>query len=119
MIDKMQVSFLLSFSNSTSNVQFGEYDASAIKVGEETEGYGMHWYELTGTQHWQIEITDLILNGESFFSGITSRAILDTGTSFITVPTSDFHQIINHFSSRHPTTFGCQPDQTVCFFVGN
>lgn len=56
MIDKMQVSFLLSFSNSTSSVQFGEYDETAIKVGAEADGYGMHWYELTGTQHWQIEI---------------------------------------------------------------
>lgn len=99
-------------------MQFGDYDTSAIKAGAEIDGYGMHWYELTGTLHWQIEISDLILNGESYFSGATSRAILDTGTSFITVPTSEFNKIVNHFQSRHPTTFGCEADQSICYFVG-
>ena len=86
--------------------------------GPEDEGFGMHWYELTGTRHWQIEIQDVLVNDESVFSGSTYRAILDTGTSFITVPVSDFQSIIKVFSQRHSRTFGCEQGNSICYLVG-
>jgi hypothetical protein len=35
---------------------FGGYDEDMIKVGNEKEGYGIHWYKLVGTNWWQIEV---------------------------------------------------------------
>jgi hypothetical protein len=106
LIDEMQVSFFLSLQRQ-SHITFGSYEKNLLKEGLETEGYGMHWYELTGTQHWQVEIQDLIVEGDSVFSHDTSKAILDSGTSFITVPSSDFKKIQRAYQSRFSTIFTC------------
>lgn len=52
------------------------------------------------------------------YSGKTSKAILDSGTSFISVPGADFNRIIKLLSKRHSTDFGCQNNDTLCFFLG-
>lgn len=120
LIDAMQVSFFLSLQRQ-SQITFGSYDQSRLKEGAEVDGYGMHWYDLTGTQHWQVEIQDLMVEGESVFSHETTKAILDSGTSFITVPSSDFKKIQRAYQSRFSVIFNCQTTggAPFCFFVEN
>lgn len=83
------ISFFVSHQY-TSFFTFGDYDESMIKEGDSTDGFGMHWYPLTGTRYWQVEIQDLIVESDSVYSGDSSKAILDSGTSLITVPVEDF-----------------------------
>jgi hypothetical protein len=61
-----------------------------LKDCSESEGCGVHWYSLTGKNWWQIEIQDMLYDSDSFFSTSTNRAIVDSGTSMITVPTAVF-----------------------------
>lgn len=63
-----------------------------LKDCSESDGCGVHWYALTGKNWWQIEIQDLKFESTSFFSSTTTKAIVDSGTSMITVPTADFNK---------------------------
>lgn len=71
---------------------FGGYDQEMLKDCSDEDGCGVHWYPLTGKNWWQIEIQDMMYDKNSFFSGATERAIVDSGTSMITVPVSVFKQ---------------------------
>lgn len=61
-----------------------------VKAGSEDQGYGVHWYDLTGTHYWQVKIQDFIVGQESVYSDKTNKAIVDSGTSFMSVPKADF-----------------------------
>ena len=62
------------------------------------EGAKMFWIPViensseTEQSHWLVELESFQLGATSFPS-VSRRAIIDTGTSFIRVPNSDFDQI--------------------------
>lgn len=51
LIDNMIISFYLSHGDQ-SNFTFGFYNEDLIKDGSADQGYGIHWYELTGKNWW-------------------------------------------------------------------
>lgn len=50
------VGFFVSKDDYTSTMTFGGYDETMLKQGSEADGYGIHWYPLTNTIWWQVEI---------------------------------------------------------------
>lgn len=78
---------------------FGDYDSSIIKGGSEDDGYGVHWYGLSGTTWWQIDLKNARLGSSSFMSASSTPGILDTGTSLIAVPSADFTDLSSQWKS--------------------
>lgn len=48
---------------------------------------------LTSNYHWQVRISNVIVNGVSITLTNTKDAILDTGTSLTYVPVDEYNQI--------------------------
>jgi hypothetical protein len=51
-IDTRQIGFYISKGFSDSVMTFGGYDDSMIAPGKESDGWGIHWFDLTGTNWW-------------------------------------------------------------------
>jgi hypothetical protein len=68
--------------------------------------------------YWQIEIQDVIVENKSVFSKVAKTAILDSGTSLITMPNEEYEKIIDIYHSKFRTSdsFGCQKDPELCYF---
>jgi Eukaryotic aspartyl protease len=111
----MQISFFLSHSQDSSHFIFGGYDESLIKAGEEIQ-----WYDLTGKNWWQVEIQDIIVENESIYSDKTSKAIIDSGTSLITVPYEDFQKLNKLYNSQFLVNYDyvCFEEYHICVFAG-
>ena len=50
----------------------------------------IHWYPIVGEDYWMVDVKYMAYGKSSFGSIFGSRAILDTGTSFITLEPSAF-----------------------------
>ena len=81
---------------------------------------GVHWLELTGKNWWQVEIQDVIAQDQSIFSGETNKAIIDSGTSLITVPYKDFVALASSYTSKfvENVEYICYLDYKICLFLG-
>lgn len=49
----------------------------------------MYWYDLTNTAYWSLDLKGGKYGGSQFMTG-HPKAIIDTGTSLIHMPLSDF-----------------------------
>lgn len=117
-IEKKMIALFVGLMNQTSVMSFGGYDKSYIKNGSEAEGFGVHWYPLIGKNWWQIDIQDVGFEGTSIFSGDASSCIVDSGTSMITVPVSDFNRFKAIIDAKWPDEeIYCQ-DGVMCFYYG-
>lgn len=54
------------------------------------------WNDLINTNYWSLELVQAKIGNETLKIR-TSSAIVDTGTSFLLVPTEDFDQITGYF----------------------
>lgn len=72
-----------------------------IESGPKNDGYGIHWYDLEGTNYWEIKINDIKFEGSSAMSGWSARAILDSGTSLIAMPSNAFSRTISILRDVH------------------
>ena len=97
-ISKKMISLYLSLTSPT--IMFGGYDSSMIKSGGGFEGKGIYWYELKGTTYWEIKIKGFSYGSNSLYSGTSNTAILDSGTSFIIVPTSEFTSFSSYIEAQ-------------------
>lgn len=52
LIDQRMLGFFIGDKAYQSTVMFGGYDSSYVKSGDDKLGYGIHWYDLTGTNWW-------------------------------------------------------------------
>ena len=79
MIDNMMISFYLSNNDKGSKFTFGGYLENLIKPNQ-----SIVWNSIISEDNdkkfWQVEITDLIFQGNSIFSGKSSYAIIDSAT---------------------------------------
>jgi hypothetical protein len=81
------------------------------------KGYGLHYYSLTGTNWWQIEIRDIKYGDRSVKETSIQSAIMDSGTSLIIVPYVDFNTLVNELQKSVPTEIYCSNE--LCFVEGN
>nr|AAI53793.1 Cathepsin E2 [Xenopus laevis] len=65
---------------------FGGFDASRFS-GQ------LNWVPVTNQGYWQIQLDNIQINGEVVFCSGGCQAIVDTGTSMITGPSSDIVQL--------------------------
>ena len=64
-------------------------------------------------------LNDIQLSGESIHKGTQNQAILDSGTSLITIPTLEFTEFMKIYSKRYFSYgFRCQLEPKLCFFMG-
>ena len=94
---------------------FGGYDSSYIKDGDTNSGYGIHWYSLTGKNWWEIQIQDVLYEGNTAFSGSAKNCIIDSGTSLIAIPTTEWTNIINAMLKKTSYMI-CDTTNLICGF---
>lgn len=112
------ISFFFSRDHQSS-FTFGDYNQSMVKNGSAEDGYGVHWFDLTSKNYWQVKIQDIIVESKSVYGKNIDKVILDSGTSLITVPNSDFESIMKIYSKNYPSTFQCQKTPAICYFIGS
>lgn len=115
-IEQKIVSFFFSRAKQ-SEFTFGGYKQYLIKEGPQEDGFGIHWYNLIGTRYWEVEIRDLKVESQSIFSSETKIAILDSGTSMMSMPFTDFNKFKKIYQAAYPGEFTCLDKQNLCFFM--
>jgi hypothetical protein len=85
-----------------SSVTFGGYD-----LKKHAPNSTLSWNDLVSTDYWTVRLSQVKLGNESIPLS-TTRAILDTGTSYTVVPTADFNAMIAHWKK----TMQCSNDLT-------
>lgn len=90
-IDKKVFSFSITKTLEGSSVTFGGFDMSLASKDSK-----LTWNELINTNYWSLELIKAKI-GDKDLEIETSTAIVDTGTSFLLVPTDDFVKITKHF----------------------
>ncbi|CDW83707.1 eukaryotic aspartyl protease family protein [Stylonychia lemnae] len=118
-IDKKQVGLYIASDVDGSVMSFGGYDKEMLKSCSDNDGCGVHWYDLTGKNWWQIEIQDIVFDESSILGSSTSKAIVDSGTSMITVP----RDVFSKFKSTLDTSYSsedisCDDQDMMCFYQG-
>ena len=68
--------------------------------------------------YWQVEIQDVLVENKSVFTKRAKLAILDSGTSLITLPSQEYEKIVDIYHTKFKTTdsFGCQTEPMLCYF---
>ncbi|XP_030640694.1 pepsin A-like [Chanos chanos] len=107
--------YLSSNDQSGSFILFGEVDSSYYSGS-------LTWIPLSSETYWQITMNSVIIDGNTVGCAGGCQAILDTGTSLIVAPSTDFNNIVswigatvdeygdvivncNNISSMPPVTF--------------
>ena len=91
MIDTRVIGFFIGSVEQQSKVQLGGFDTYyLIEDPAKPDLYGIHWYPLIGYSWWQIEMKGFSYGGTNFRNDKSTSCILDTGTSLIAIPPSDF-----------------------------
>jgi len=91
-IDKKMFSFYVSKGQSNSRVIFGGYDMKYAKPNSTVT-----WNDLINDHYWSVSLVRVRL-GEKEVPISTSTAIVDTGTSYLLVPSTDFAYLTQEFS---------------------
>lgn len=89
-IDRAMFSF--SFSDNDNKLIMGSYNMKYA-----AEGALMTWHPVVDTTYWTITIEQVEL-GEFAFEMKSTRAIVDSGSSYIHVPYVDFKSFEEHIS---------------------
>ena len=98
---------------------FGGYDNTLIKEGDSGNGYGIHWYPLTGKTWWQIQIQDVLYGGTSVFSNTAKNCIIDSGTSLIALPSSEWTKIMQTIINKYSYDMACDTSAGICGFLSS
>ncbi|CDW83186.1 pepsinogen a [Stylonychia lemnae] len=70
-----------------------------------TNDYGpLKWLKLTSTYHWQVALTNVIINGVSIPLSKSKDAILDSGTSLTYIPTVEYKTIFSFITNGKSCT---------------
>lgn len=117
-ISDMVVSIFMTRSLlARSYVQMGGYSPEKIR-NDSVVGDGLHWYETTSKKHWQIRITDLIVDGKSIFTDTTEKAVIKTGSPYIEIPYRDFTNLIEKLQSMSIEGLDCSTEPPVIKIAG-
>ena len=82
--------FSLFMKNDTFDLLFDGYDKKYIAAGKDSEGYGIHWFDVHNQKDiWSLELQDARYGYMSFLKGTAKRALLATGERFIHIPQED------------------------------
>lgn len=65
-IENKMAAFFIAGQNYQSRVEIGGLDDFYLAKGDESSGYGMHWYQLTGTSWWKIKLLDAMYGRKSY-----------------------------------------------------
>jgi hypothetical protein len=81
-------------------LRFGGYNQDAINPK-----YSVVWNSLISTDHskfnnWQVEIRDLVFQGDSVFSNTYSVALLNITTTFTVIPLKEMVSIANFLTEK-------------------
>ncbi|XP_075054261.1 cathepsin E [Mixophyes fleayi] len=81
-----------STSSEGGELVFGGYDTSRFS-GQ------LNWVPVTVQGYWQIEVDNIQVDGEVVFCSEGCQAIVDTGTSMLTGPSSDIQLLQNYIGA--------------------
>jgi hypothetical protein len=103
LIEKKLISFFLSHKHQ-SEFMFGGYQEELLNTdinNHSTEELGIKWLPLTSRNYWQVRLEDIQIGEKSIYSKTYDHAILDSGTSLITIPTVEFNAFILAFANNY------------------
>ena len=86
------------------SIQVGDlFEPSKITIGGyDTEKYAKEnitWHELSNKQYWTIDMESVHI-GEQEIELSTNKVIVDSGTSYLLMPTDDFRNFAQYFLDR-------------------
>ena len=101
-IDEAVVTFLLTEEPEASSITFGGIPEGLVDGDTRT-------FDIVLDDWWTVDITGISYNGSSIKQSSVDKAIFDTGTSLIALPTDDFTTFANEM-----TAIGIPCDATAC-----
>lgn len=87
--------FSFYLSKTTCNFILGGYDLTYAADGEDSEIY---WQDLSSSTYWGVNLQSVSLGSQYPVDIKVSQAIVDTGTSYLLIPTSDFNSFMAYFT---------------------
>ncbi|CDW71184.1 eukaryotic aspartyl protease family protein [Stylonychia lemnae] len=92
-------SFYVSKGQSSSRVTFGGYNMDYAAPAADGQNQSITWNYLINSNYWSLSLVKVSL-GDKTLKLSTKSAIVDTGTSFLLMPSSDFSQFFSYFSQK-------------------
>jgi hypothetical protein len=93
-IEDRVFSFQIGRYETDSKFTLGGYNVDKYADGE------IFWHNITHPSYWGLNISNAYL-GDLNMNQNASRVVIDTGSSFMLMPTEDFASFANYFSSRY------------------
>ncbi len=110
-IDSTMISFYLTKSTTGSKFSFGGFLEEYLKPGSSLIWNSMVTYQ-GDYPYWQVSVKDLTIKDYTVFSGKTTSAVLDTGTSLVLIPYSEMLSLASYLKSTFgEVLFGCNDDK--------
>lgn len=95
-IDHQVFAFLVSAEgHKKSKVTFGGTELNKYAKGP------MHWHKITPGQMWYVKMENVGFEGVNLMNGNLDNALVDTGTSYISMPVEGIKKIGNILMSRY------------------
>eukprot|EP00347_Sterkiella_histriomuscorum_P014759 403359643 len=95
--DSMQFSLFLNETN--SDLYVGGYDNSLLAQGTESEGYGLHTYDVIGDS-WTLELQDARFIYLTFLKSGANKAKISSTEEFIYIPQEDFQGLSSAWKGK-------------------
>eukprot|EP00347_Sterkiella_histriomuscorum_P014563 403360402 len=105
-------SFYISKGFSTSRVTFGGYDLKYSQTDQSGLNQTITWNNLINNNYWSLQMVQVKL-GEKILEVQSNVAIVDTGTSFLLMPSRDFEKFQKYFVEQ----MICGIDKTYSLFT--
>ena len=91
-----------SQANINSKISIGGYNLAKYAKG----GLSITWNNLKNKSYWSLNLIAAKLANSTFnFETDALSAIVDSGTSYVMMPTSDYDRLIKHFASQYGINF--------------
>lgn len=74
-------------------------ELGGYNLGKYAPNSTLSWNPLISTNYWMVRLSSVTMGGASLPLS-SSRAILDTGTSFLVIPMPEFNALLNHWSKN-------------------
>lgn len=94
MIDEKVFSIQVGDMDETSKITIGGYDTEKYAKGD------LHWHNLKNELYWTLHMDGATL-GENLLDLQSREVIIDSGTSYLLMPTADFAVFSKYFEERY------------------
>ena len=87
----------ISPTGDNSTIELGGYNKEYLKedLYAEYNYTGLHYYSLVSTTWWELKLTAINYGGKSISQKDGPSAIIDSGTTLITLPLKDYNYFLN------------------------